>query len=236
MSEGFRKAVGRSCLSGYYGAAIGVSFPSLAAEADNQVTEEIVVRGIRGSLVKSSDLKRDSAGVLDAITAEDIGEFPDTNLAESLQRITGVAIDRERGEGKNVTVRGFGPQFNLVTLNGRQLPTNQGTSRSFDFGNLASEGVSAVEVYKSARADVPTGGIGSTINIITTRPLEAPGLTATVAASAMRDHSRYEGTKTTPEVSALFSNTFADDTVGVSLSLRQGERWKYCQRWRLAYL
>jgi TonB-dependent receptor len=206
------------------GAAIGVSFPSLAAEADNQVTEEIVVRGIRGSLVKSSDLKRDSAGVLDAITAEDIGEFPDTNLAESLQRITGVAIDRERGEGKNVTVRGFGPQFNLVTLNGRQLPTNQGTSRSFDFGHLASEGVSAVEVYKSARADVPTGGIGSTINIITTRPLEAPGLTATVAASAMRDHSRYEGTKTTPEVSALFSNTFADDTVGVSLSLVRQER------------
>jgi TonB-dependent receptor len=219
-----RKPLAIAVSAAIAGTALAVSMPSMAAEADDQVTEEIVVRGIRGSLSKSADLKRDSAGVLDAITAEDIGDFPDTNLAESLQRITGVAIDRERGEGKNVTVRGFGPQFNLVTLNGRQLPTNQGLSRSFDFGNLASEGVAAVEVYKSARADVPTGGIGSTINIVTTRPLEAPGLKATVAASAMRDHSRYEGTKTTPEVSALFSNTFADDTVGVSLSLVRQER------------
>lgn len=201
----------------------GVSAVLAETSAEN-VTEEIVVRGIRGSLKKSADLKRDNAGIVDAITAEDIGDFPDTNLAESLQRISGVAIDRERGEGKSVTVRGFGPQFNLVTLNGRMLPTNQGTSRSFDFGNLASEGVSAVEVYKSGRADVSVGGIGSTINIKTTRPLESPGLSATVAASAMTDKSRYEGTETTPEVSALFSNTFADDTVGVALSLVRQER------------
>ena len=120
------------------------------------------------------DLKRNRDGVVDAITAEDIGDFPDSNLAESLQRITGVSIDRERGEGARVTVRGFGPDFNLVLLNGRQMPTSSGLGRSFDFGDLASEGISAVEVYKSGQANVPTGGIGSTLNIRTTRPLESP--------------------------------------------------------------
>src|SRR3546814_16968042 len=79
--------------------------------------------GIRASLAASADIKRNAQGVVDAISAEDIGKFPDTNLAESLQRITGVSIDRSNGEGSLVTVRGFGPEFNLVTLNGRQMPT-----------------------------------------------------------------------------------------------------------------
>lgn len=192
--------------------------------------EEITVVGIRGSLQRSMDLKRDASGVVDAISAEDIGDFPDSNLAESLQRITGVSIDRERGEGSRVTVRGFGPSFNLVLLNGRQMPTatdptfEGGTGRSFDFGNLASEGISSVEVYKSGRADVPTGGIGSTINIKSTRPLDAPGLRATVAGSMLSDHSRASGSETSPEISGLFSNTFADETVGVSLSVVRQER------------
>lgn len=207
-----------------------VSFPALA---QNAPIEEIVVTGIRGSLKASMDLKRSSDGVVDAITAEDIGDFPDTNLAESLQRITGVSIDRTRGEGSRVTVRGFGPNFNLVTLNGRQMPTSSaepgvpsGLSRSFDFGNLASEAVSAVEIYKSGRADVPTGGIGSTINIRTTRPLEAPGLRATVGASGMYDLSRTDNSTTNPtmEISGLFSNTFMDDRVGVSLTAIRQER------------
>ncbi|HEX5787465.1 MAG TPA: TonB-dependent receptor, partial [Woeseiaceae bacterium] len=174
----------------------------------------------RGSLEASMDLKRNSSGVVDAITAEDIGDFPDTNLAESLQRITGVSIDRERGEGARVTVRGFGPDFNLVLLNGRQLPTTSGLNRSFDFANLASEGISAVEVYKTGQADVPTGGIGSTINIRSTRPLDNPGLHATVAAGGMYDDSRtkLDDASFTPELSALFSNTFMDEKVGVSLT------------------
>ena len=91
------------------------------ASAQDQ-PEEIVVTGIRGSLRQSMDVKRDSTGVVDAISAEDIGKFPDTNLAESMQRITGVSINRVNGEGSEVTVRGFGGGYNLVTLNGRQLP------------------------------------------------------------------------------------------------------------------
>ncbi|MXW49032.1 MAG: TonB-dependent receptor [Gammaproteobacteria bacterium] len=198
------------------------------AAAQGEVIEEVVVVGIRQSLKRSMDLKRNRDGVVDAITAEDIGDFPDSNLAESLQRITGVSIDRERGEGARVTVRGFGPDFNLVLLNGRQMPTagggNEPSGRSFDFGNLASEGISSVEVYKSGQANVPTGGIGSTINIRTTRPLDNPGMTFTAAASALMDSSTEEGKDATPEISALFSNTFADDTVGIALSAVRQER------------
>ena len=105
----------------------------------------IVVTGLRASLRDSMNLKRNAQGVVDAISAEDIGKFPDTNLAEALQRITGVSIDRANGEGQYVTVRGFGPEFNLVLLNGREMPTSNigpgsapPSSRSFDFANLAS--------------------------------------------------------------------------------------------------
>jgi len=210
--------------------ALGVAShaPAMAqsgTEASGEL-EEIVVTGIRASLEKSMDIKRESAGVVDAITAEDMGDFPDTNLAESLQRITGVSIDRERGEGSRITVRGLGPDFNLVTLNGRQLPTTSGLGRSFDFGNVASEGISAVEVFKSGRADVPTGGMGATINVRTTRPLDAPGFKATASVSGMYDDSRtnLSDTSFTPEISGLLSTTFMDDRIGVSLSAVRQER------------
>ncbi len=109
------------------------------------------------------NLKRNADGIVDGIVASDIGKFPDTNLAESLQRISGVSIDRSNGEGQKVTVRGLGPDFNLVLLNGRQMPTtdlSDLSGRSFDFSNLASEAISQLQVYKTGRADSPTGGIG----------------------------------------------------------------------------
>ena len=186
--------------------------------AGNPVIEEVVVTGIRSSLQRAQDLKRYSTGVVDAITAEDIGDFPDTNLAEALQRATGVAIDRQRGEGTTVTVRGFGADFNLVTLNGRQMPTHSGLGRSFDFQDIAAESVSGVEIYKTSRANVPTGGIGATINMQTAKPLERPGLNASVSASGMYDQSTRTGDEFTPEVSAFVSQTFLDDTVGIALS------------------
>lgn len=193
--------------------------------ADTQGDEgEVVVTGIRASLDKSIRLKRDAQGVVDAISAEDIGKFPDTNLAESLQRITGVSIDRTNGEGSRVTVRGFGPEFNLVLLDGRQMPTsylgegnNPPSSRSFDFANLASEGIASVEVYKSGRASLPTGGIGSTINISTPRPLDRTGFRGSVSAKGVYDHT-FDGTKITPEVSGIISKTFGEDRFGILLT------------------
>lgn len=229
----------RSTLSASIALALGAfSFQSVMAQDpdtnaadDEMLVEEVVVTGIRNSLRQSMEIKRVSSGVVDAITADDIGSFPDTNLAESLQRITGVSIDRDRGEGSRVTVRGFGPEFNLVLLNGRQVATSGvggsfggGTSRSYDFGNLASEGVSAVKVYKTGQADVPTGGIGATLNIETTRPLEGDDLAFTAAVSAMNDKSSIGSSSWTPEVSGLWSQKFADDKFGISISASYQER------------
>lgn len=196
--------------------------PAVAQEVSDSDVEVINVTGIRGSMLKSLDVKRSSTGIVDAINAEDIGKFPDTNLAESLQRISGVAIDRNNGEGSQVTVRGFGPTRNLVTLNGRQLPTTTG-ERSFDFANLAAESVSGVEVYKTSQAHVPTGGIGATINITTLRPLSNPGMHATISAQALDDTSTQSGS-VTPELSGLYSNTSDDGKFGVAISASYSER------------
>ncbi|TCQ08497.1 TonB-dependent receptor [Sphingomonas sp. PP-CC-3A-396] len=197
-------------------------------------TEDIVVTGIRASLNRAIDIKRTSAGVVDAISAEDIGKFPDTNLAESLQRITGVSITRANGEGSQVAVRGFSGGFNLVTLNGRQLASTSidtstgnafavGTGRSFDFQNLASEGVATLEVYKTGRANIPSGGIGAAINVVTRRPLDSreDGFSGSIGAKALYDSSvenAEANLKTvTPELSGLINWKNPSETFGVNL-------------------
>lgn len=244
-----RKLASKHLLIGVSLVALGLTSQAAHAQeapADGAADNEIVVSGIRASLKASMDLKRDAQGVVDAISAEDIGKFPDTNLAESLQRITGVSIDRNSGEGSKVTVRGFGPDFNLVLLNGRQMPASglgscceAPASRSFDFANLAAEGIAAVEVYKSGRASLPTGGIGSVINIRTPRPLERPGFQGSVAVKGVYDHT-FEGTEITPEVSGIVSQTFADDKVGILLSgsyqKRKASLAQFGAGWREGYL
>ena len=216
-----------------------------AASADEVQADEIVVSGIRASLIKSMNIKRDGQGVVDGISAEDIGKFPDTNLAESLQRITGVSIDRNSGEGSKVTVRGFGPEFNLVLLNGRQMPVSGlgdgvPSTRSFDFGNLASEGIAAVEVYKSGRATLATGGIGSVINIKTARPLDRLGFKGSVGIKGVYDTASLGGHKITPEISGIISDTFADDRIGILISGsyqdRKGGQAQFNAGWREGYL
>lgn len=199
------------------------------AQGDEQV-EEVVVTGIRSSLVQSMDVKRNSAGVVDAISAEDIGKMPDTNLAESLQRITGVSIDRNNGEGSRVTVRGFGSNYNVITLNGRQMPaasleaTSASNSRSFLFDNLAAESVAGVDIHKTGRANLSTGGIGALINIKTAKPLEVGETLASVGVKAVNDGSNRTGSDITPEISGIFSTTFAEGTFGVALTGSYQER------------
>ncbi len=208
--------------------------PTTAVGDDSAGGDDIVVTGVRASLDRAIAIKRDSPGVVDAISAEDIGKFPDTNLAESLQRITGVSINRVNGEGSQVSVRGFSGGFNLVTINGRQLPaTNidtsggnlfaRGAGRSFDFQNIASEGVSGLEVYKTGRASVPTGGIGATINIDTRKPLDSreSGMTGSIGAKALYDTSveKSEDSKhrVTPEVSGLLNYKNDEGTFGAAV-------------------
>jgi TonB-dependent receptor len=225
------KKFNRSLLASSIGIMLGTvtMAPALAQEAEADAeTEVIQVRGVRGSLSQSMNVKRQSAGVVDAISAVDMGKFPDTNLAESLQRITGVSINRVNGEGSEVTVRGFGGNFNLVTLNGRQMPAanvgsitgnpqdkgSAGTSRSFDFSNLASEGVSGIEVYKTGRAAGASGGIGATININTLKPLEQGKNSGSIGIKAVKDES---GDGVTPELSGVGTWVNEDSTFGVSL-------------------
>lgn len=200
--------------------------PVYAQEADddaNDNVEVIQVSGIRGSMARSQDIKRDSSGIVDAISAEEMGKFPDTNLAESLQRITGVTISRENNEGSQITVRGFGPDFNLLLLNGRTMP-GTGNSRSFNLENLSSAGVQTLEVFKSGNATLPTGGLGATVDIVTAKPLSNPGLKYSFSAKGIRDESNDIGDDVTPELAALYSQTFFDDKIGISVSASYQER------------
>ena len=205
-------------------AIAAVSFSGLAYAQDDSV-EEVMVTGIRASVVQAMDTKRNAVGVVDAISAEDIGKMPDSNLAESLQRITGLSINRSDGEGSQVTARGIGAELNMVTLNGRVMPavkngeTGDASTRAYDFANLASESVFGVEVYKTGRADIATGGLGATINIKTLRPLEA-GSRATIGVKAIQDETVRSGAgdEVTPELSGLASWVNDDDTFGVAVT------------------
>jgi len=216
--------------------------PLYAYEAEEDATQSevtseqdsdavVVVTGIRGSLVSSMNKKRDAIGVVDAITAEDIGKFPDTNLAESLQRITGVSINRQNGEGSQVTVRGFGPQFNMITLNGRTMPGSSlpqsgsaSDTRAFNFENLSSDAVQAVEVFKTSKANIASGGMGATINIVTSKPLDNPEFVASVGASLVNDTTVFEGDDFTPEVTGIVSWTNPQKTFGMSLNASISDR------------
>ena len=209
--------------------------------AGGKPAEVIVITGIRKSLDTSVNLKRQSNGLVDGIVAEDIGKFPDTNLAESMQRISGVSIDRApNGEGSRVTVRGVGPDFNMVLLNGRQMPSavinsaeggaSANNSRAFDFANLSSDSISAIEVFKTSRAGTPAGGIGATINIKTARPLDTKERVASIAIKANHDASNsrlpstLKGSSITPELSGIYSETFADNTIGIAISGNYSKR------------
>jgi iron complex outermembrane recepter protein len=199
-------------------ALLVTSVPALAAEGSDSL-EEVVVTGIRASLNQAVELKRDADVIQDSIVAEDIGKFPDQNVAESLQRITGVSISRVNGEGAQVSVRSFGPQFNMVKLNNRTLATTTG-QRSFDFQVLPSELIGGADVIKSPTADLAAGSIGAYVNIRTPRPFDNPGFNA-VAAVNGNYHELAQDVN--PELSGLLSNTFADDTVGVLFGVTHKE-------------
>jgi TonB-dependent receptor len=225
MSNKSRFTYGRKTLLGLSVATMALASSVAIAQEAADATDEVVVTGIRKALENSVDLKRNAKGIVDSISAEDMGKFPDSNLAESLQRVTGVSIDRDQntGEGKSVTVRGFGADYNLVTLNGRMMPTSTlgdfasaPSTRSFNFGDLAPEAVAGVDIYKTSRASAASGGMGSTINIRTSRPLDAPGFNATAAVKSINDDSSEESYDT--ETSLLFSNTFLDDRFGIALT------------------
>src|SRR5476649_84811 len=191
-----------------------------AAQTIADQPEEVVVTGLIHSLRTNLDIKRNAGGLVDAIAAEDIGKFPDMDIAAAMQRIPGVTISRgvsslggvptSIGTATEITVRGFGPQFNETLFNGRKV--SSGAGRAFDFSSVGADFVSEIDVMKSPDAALSSGSIGATVNIKFPRPLEHPGLE--LVGSASGTVSPEQG-NVTPNVNALFSDTFAHDSFGI---------------------
>jgi TonB-dependent receptor len=187
-----------------------------------EAVETVVVTGLIGSLQNDLNIKRDAAGLVDAITQEDIGKFPDSNLADALMRIPGVTTSFTSnmtnngesvttGQGVSITVRGFGPSFNETLFDGRVIPSGVG-GRSFDFSGLSADMVSQLQVKKSPDASLSAGAMGATINVIYPKPFDKPGLT--VAASVSGDINVDDGSWR-PNGNFLISDTFDNDKFGI---------------------
>ena len=198
--------------------------PAPAPGIDSNAADEkdIVVTGIRASLRSSEAIKRNSAMIVDAVSAEDVGKFPDVNIADSLQRVTGVAIDRSGGEGQFITVRGLGPQFNTVLVNSRVMATDN-PGREFSFDVLSPNMIQRTEIYKSTVPQLQEGGIGATVNIITAKPLDGKrGVHATVSAGGMYD---LLAKKTSPDLSGTVSYANEAKTFGVLVAASYTKRY-----------
>jgi iron complex outermembrane recepter protein len=180
-------------------------------EAADQAGHDIIVTGIRGSLDKSVEIKRDSAVVLDSINATELGRFPDSDVADSLQHITGITINRTTGgEGQYVSVRGLGSEYNITTLNDRILATDD-DGRDFAFDILPSDVISGADVLKSPQASAVEGSIGGTVNLRSARPFDHPGLHMAVRAEGnYNSMSQYGGYK----LSGFISDTNSSGTFG----------------------
>jgi len=192
--------------------------------------ETVLITGFRSSLEQAINLKRESSAAVDAIYAEDIAKFPDLNLSESIQRIPGVSILRDAGEGRQISVRGLGGQFTRVRINGMEaLSTSGGTdaaggtnrTRSFDFNVFASDLFNRITVQKTASAETEEGSLGATVDLHTAHPFDTQGFTVALSAKAGYNDLAEE---TSPRAAALISNTWFDGTFGALASVAYSGR------------
>ena len=202
------------------------------AQDEPEVTEveEIVVTGFRASLANALNIKRNEAGVVDAISAEDIADFPDSNLAESIQRIPGVSIDRDAGEGRSLTVRGLSSEFTRTRINGIEAQATTGATdssggvnrgRGFDFNVFASELFNNITVRKTAAAETEEGSLGATVDLRTSRPFDYSGFNA---GGSVQYGYNDMAEDWAPRAAFLVSNTWMDGQIGALLSLAYSER------------
>ena len=169
----------KSLLSVAVATGLVVSIQAQAQEAGAQATDldKVTVTGIRGSLKQALDTKRDADAIVDVITAEDVGKFPATNVAEALTMIPGVTIDRLFGQGEKVSILGTDPALNRTLLNGQTVASADWfildqPGRTFNYSLLAPQVVSKVTVYKSPEAHIDEGSIGGTVIVDTRKPLD----------------------------------------------------------------
>ncbi|MDB5452837.1 MAG: hypothetical protein JWO33_1415, partial [Caulobacteraceae bacterium] len=221
----FRRGLAGASLAALAAAAFGTGAHAQAA-ADNSggQVEELVVTGYRASLEKSLEIKKEATGIVDAITAEDMGKMPDLNLSESLQRIPGVTLDRNaNGEGKAINLRGLGPQFTRVEIDGMTgLPNGTGGrfgvdqgGRAFNFEILPSELFTTVKVFKTVTPDQTEGGLAGVVQLETPKAFDHQGFRW--SAGALGGYSENTG-KIDPRASVLISQNW-DDTFGIAASL-----------------
>lgn len=213
----------------------GAMAQSASAPASGQAdgatdVDEIVVTGFRASLQSAVNAKRRESGVVDVIKAEDIADFPDLNLAESLQRVPGVTITRANGEGRQISVRGLGSEYTRVRVNGMEaIATTGGTAnsggtnrtRGFDFNMFASELFNSLTVRKSASADVEEGSLGATVDLQTARPFDYNKPTFVLGAQASYNDLARD---VKPRFTALASKTWLDGRLGALMSVAYEER------------
>lgn len=201
------------------------------------VPDQIIVTGYRESLRLAEDYKRAAVGSEDDILAQDIASFPDLNLAESLQRIPGVTINRDTGEGRQITLRGLGPDFTRTQLNGMEVLGNTASgmdnrggvsrTRSFDFSLFASELFNRVSVQKSYAADQDEGGIAGTVQLYTAKPFDYPGAKFVVSAQGQTNTNT---SGVTPRVVALASDRWGDFGALVSVAYSEIKSNEYGYR------
>lgn len=231
-----RKGHSRPKLSLLLGASLAACAAGLSGQAAAQDVveeEEIVITGFRASLAQALDIKREEVGAVDAIVAEDIADFPDLNLSESIQRIPGVAITRDAGEGRQITVRGLGAQFTRVRINGMEALTTTGSTdatggnnrdRSFDFNIFASELFNSILVRKTSSADIEEGSLGATVDLRTALPFDYEGFNL-VASGQLQYNDLSESTD--PRLAFLISNRWdigGGGRLGALLSIAHSSR------------
>lgn len=240
-----REALGRApCtkigISGLTLGSITLTGPALAQDASQQQPQttgqqqqttgpssdqlqEVVVTGIRASLQRSMEIKQDAVGVVDAVSAEDIGQFPDNNVGEAIARIPGVTVSRgdynqatamgaptATGNVQSVSVRGFGANFDELLVEGR--PIASGNGQNFNFSDLSANYVGEIDTHKTPDMSLSSGAVGATINVKFPDPFDHPGpqAQATYSENVYQNDGGFR-----PSFGALFSDTFADNTIGI---------------------
>lgn len=212
-------------LAGMPASAVFAAEENATSQKDDKL-EVIEVRGIRGSLKANLNAKRFSDSIVDVINSEDIGKFPDKNVAESLQRVPGITIQRQFGEGSSVSIRGAGQNLTKTTLNGQNVASTgwfvlEPAKRSFNYELLPSELVGGLEVYKSSQADISEGGIGGTVVVNTRTPLELDANTAYISIEGQYSDDSGE---TDPQYSGMYSWKNDAEDFGILVSAVSQER------------
>lgn len=218
LSDAIKLANKSALMLGSVAAVTMMGFATTASAQDaGAEPEEVLVTGIRGALKNAVDIKRNSTAVVDAVSAEDVGKFPDSDVGQSLGRVPGVTVGREFGQGASVSIRGAAPQMTLTTLNGQTVASTgwfdqKSTDRSFNYSLLPSQLIGGMEVYKSSQADISEGGAGGTVIIKTRKPLDMDANSVYVGVKAKTGTVADD---ITPEVSGLYSWKNNEETFGI---------------------